>query len=407
MTGSGGSPIYGPEPWRTKRNAVWSHWDLWLCVVALADHHGDLDKLSVAIEGTGQSFWSSTIEAKLSHLDDLRDRLADAGIDAAALAGGTEDDQRIRSKARTKVLKQGLYPRDLTDAMRETPRQRLYERALRGRWPRFPVSPEPFYERLANGLGEGYLPKGATFRLERRIEDARDRLYRKTANDPAGRLAAQRALLTWCFRAMGRCDDSYGVIGELAQEALITYAKLPFKPTGIADQDWCEDLGELLVWEDWGLLHRHETQPFAQIRGALADHAETFLLALAAELRGQRLPLRADQALENVAYLHVAAGRLTRFVQAAAELGSDHWMPIVALAQAALARDRPDIARNVFAAADRPGQQRDYLRERCIELTGSPSTLQQTTAPVLTHHSIAPRTPTSDLSRKPKATMWS
>jgi hypothetical protein len=380
MTGSRDPPIYGPEPWRTKRKAVWSHWDLWFCVVALADHDGDLDKLSVAIEGTGQSFWSSTIEAKLSHLDDLRRRLADAEIDAAALAGGTEDDQRIRSKARTKVLKQGLYPRDLTDAMRKTPRQRLYERALRGRWPRFPVSPEPFYERLANGLGEGHLSKGATFRLERRIEAARDRLQRKTAKDPAARLAAQRALLTWCYGAMGRCDDSYGVIGELAQEALITYAKLPFKPAGIAEEDWCEDLCELLVWEDWGLLHRHETRPFAQIRGALADHAETFLLGLATELRGQRLSYEADQALLNVAYLHVAAGRVTRFAMTASELGSDHWMPIVALAQAAIARGRHDIARDVFAAADRPGQQRDYLRERCIELTGSPPTLQPTNA---------------------------
>ena len=31
-----------------------------------------------------------------------------------------------------------------------------------------------------------------------------------------------------------------------------------------------------------------------------------------------------------------------------------------------------DIARATFAAADRPGMQQRYLRERCIELTGSP-----------------------------------
>ncbi len=100
MTGSRGSPIYGPEPWRAKRKAVWSHWDLWFCVVALADHEGDLDKLAVAIEGTGLSFWSSTIEAKLSQLDDVRRRLAAAGIDPTALAGGAEADQRVLSKRR-------------------------------------------------------------------------------------------------------------------------------------------------------------------------------------------------------------------------------------------------------------------------------------------------------------------
>jgi hypothetical protein len=126
--------------------------------------------------------------------------------------------------------------------------------------------------------------------------------------------------------------------------------------------------------EDWGLLHRQETKPFAQIRGPLADDAEHFLLALADELRSHRLRHQSDQALENVAYLHIAAGRLTSFAPAAAKLGSDRWMPIVALAQAAIARDRHDIARQVFTAADRPRLQRDYLQERCIELTGTPPT---------------------------------
>lgn len=136
--------------------------------------------------------------------------------------------------------------------------------------------------------------------------------------------------------------------------------------------DWCEDLCELLVWEDWGLLHRHETRPFAQIHASLADHAERFLLALADELRGHRLRRQADQALEHIAYLHIAAGRLTSFVPAAAKLGSDRWMPIVALARAAITRGRHDIARDVFAAADQPGLQRNYLHERCTELTGTP-----------------------------------
>lgn len=218
MTGSSDPPIYGPEPWRTKRKAVWSHWDLWFCVVALADHDGDLEKLAVAIEGTGQSFWSSTIEAKLSHLDDLRRRLADAEIDAGALAGGTEDNQRIRSKARTKVLTQGLCPRDLTDAMRETPRQRLYERrcAAAGRASRSPRS-------RSTSVWRPVSVRGICRRVRRSASNAGSKpsatgCSRRPAKDPA----AQRALLTWCYGTMGRCDDSYGVIGELAQEALIT-----------------------------------------------------------------------------------------------------------------------------------------------------------------------------------------
>jgi len=69
----------------------------------------------------------------------------------------------------------------------------------------------------------------------------------------------------------------------------------------------------------------------------------------------------ADEALQSIAHLHIAHGRLTRFTPIAARLGSDHWRPIVAMAEAALARGRDDFAREVFAAADQPGMQQDYL----------------------------------------------
>jgi hypothetical protein len=372
MSGSSKTPIYGPEPWTTTNKTPWSYWDLWFCVVALADHDGDLDALAAAIEKGGRLSGAGTAEAKLSHLDDLRRRMGQAGIDAETLAAGEDADPKLRAKARAKVLKQGLYPRDMTEPMSHTPRQRLYERALRGRWHLFPMSPEPFYERLCNGLGEGFRSKGQTFKLARRLEAAIERIDRTTTDSAAERLAARRALVAWCYRAMERSDDSYGVIGELAREALIGYATLPYEPAGIAGEDWCEDLCELLAWEDWGLLHRDETRPFTQLRGQLAEHAERFMLSLADDLRANRLRYEADKTLQNVAYLHVAAGRLTRFAPVAERLGSDHWMPIVALAKAAINRGREDIARDVFAAADQPGLQRDYLHQQCIELTGTP-----------------------------------
>jgi hypothetical protein len=372
MSGAGKTPIYGPERWMTKHGMTWSHWDLWFCLVALADHDGDLDALAERLEERGRLSGGGTVEAKLSHLDDLKRRMAEADVDARAVAAGEEVESRVLAKARTKALKQGLYPRDMTEPMWHTPRERLYERALRGRWHVFPVSPEPFYERLCNGLGEGFRSKGQTFKLAHRLETASERIDRTTANSASERLGARRALVAWCYRAMERCDDSYGVIGELVRDALLTYATFPYEPAGIAAQDWCEDLCELLAWEDWGLLHRYETRPFAQLRGDLAEHAERFMLSLAEELRAQRLRHEADQTLQNVAYLHIAAGRLTRFAPVAELLGSDHWMPIVALAQAAVSRGRHEIARDVCAATDQPGQQRDYLHQRCIEFTGAP-----------------------------------
>jgi hypothetical protein len=382
MTTSGRTPIYGPERWATRHGMVWSYWDLWFCVVALVDHDGDLDALAEAIEEGGRVSGGGTAEAKLSHLDDLKRRMVAAGTGAETLVAGEDTEPKTRAKARTKVLKQGLYPRDMTEPMWHTPRQRLYERALRGRWHLFPVSPEPFYDRLSSGLGEGFRSKGQTFKLARRLEAAIERMDRTTANSVPNRLAARRALVAWCYRAMERCDDSYGVIGEVGTDALLTYASIDYEPAGIAGEDWCEDLCELLAWENWGLPLHAETRPFAQLRSELAEHAERFMLSLADELRTRRLRYEADQTLQNVAYLHIAAGRLTRFASVAARLGSDHWMPIVALAEAAIKRGRNDIAHEVFAAADQPGLPRDYLRQRSIELTGaSPSPLQPPTSP--------------------------
>jgi len=156
---------------------------------------------------------------------------------------------------------------------------------------------------------------------------------------------------------MERCDDSYGVIGELGTDALLSYATLPDEPAGIAAKDWCEDLCELLAWENWGLLLRAETRPFAQLCGELAAHAEQFMLSPADELRAHRLRYEADQTIANVAYLHIATGRLTRFVPVAQQLGSEPWTPIVTLAEAASKRGRQEIACEVFAAADQPGLQ--------------------------------------------------
>lgn len=364
--------VYGPEPWLTDGDAVWSHWDLWFCQVACLDHGGDLADLADAIAESGRPYGGSDAERKLSHLDDLAARLRAAGLDSAAVAASADGRPALRAKARKKVLEQGLYERDLTDAMRSTARVRLHERALRGRWDRFPASPLPWHERTVNHLGECRLPKKATFSLARRIESLRDRHDRATVGDPAERLAARRALVTYMYETMGRCDDSYGVLGELGTEALVTYARLPHVQKGIAAEDWCKDLCELLAWEQHGLLLDRETVVFEHIHGDLADLAERFLRTLSEELRSQRLDHEADEALQAIAYMHSAHARLTRFASIAKTLGSDHWRPIVTMARTALARGRTDVARATFIAADRPGMHQRYLSERCAELTGSP-----------------------------------
>ena len=79
---------------------------------------------------------SGDVEARLSHLADLRDRLRAAGIDAALLAGADGPDKATVTKARRKVLDQGLEDRAMTPAMRDTPSARLRQRALYGHFHR-------------------------------------------------------------------------------------------------------------------------------------------------------------------------------------------------------------------------------------------------------------------------------
>ena len=100
--------IYGPEWWASRSGVLWSYWDLWFCVVALADHDGDLDALGEAIENQGPTSGAGVVESKLSHLDDLKRRLADAGLDAHTLAAGEQTEPKTRTKARAKVLKREL-----------------------------------------------------------------------------------------------------------------------------------------------------------------------------------------------------------------------------------------------------------------------------------------------------------
>ena len=129
--------VYGPELWRTIAGADWSYWDLWFCVVCLADHGGDWHALDEAIQTADKHHG----EQKWSHLRDLTERLDRAGSRAADLVGTSLREPKLRGKARTKVMKSSLYRRDLTPPMRNPPSAR------RTSWPRpgtaWPPAPAP------------------------------------------------------------------------------------------------------------------------------------------------------------------------------------------------------------------------------------------------------------------------
>jgi hypothetical protein len=309
------------------------------------------------------------VEAKLSHLADLRDRLSSSGIDAAALVAAAEPEKQTAAKARRKVLAQELEDRAMTPAMRDTPAARLHRRALYGHWHRFPINPARWYEKLAGRRPPTYVPKGRTFALTRQLGERLARVDGPRRAE-ADRLAIYRAFHTVGVELAERGDDSYGNIGELRVEAFHTYLGIDWAAAGMAPEHWWQDLCELLVSEVYALTYKHETMAFRHVPAGQADLVERILLGLAGEWRGAYQDYQADEALQLVAWLHIAGRRYSRYASAARHLGSDHWMPIVALAESAAAAGHKELAIEVFRAADQPGMHRDHLRDRCLKLTG-------------------------------------
>lgn len=285
-------------------------WDLWFCVLAAADFGGDLDRLEADLVGRLRSpAWTgvsgSDVESKLSHLADLRVRLAGAGLGAGALdAAGRRPG--VLPRARSKILKKPVQPWSMTAAMVETPRVRLERRARRGHWDSFPVDPAGSYERFRRSVEvRDFIHEDRTFALTRQLWDRLCQLD-DACRGAADRLALFRAFHTAGLELADRADDSYGVVGELRVDAFEAYLDIEWAAAGMPDGAYWQDLCELLVWEPHGLTFVRGSRPLRQATGAHADIVEGILIALAEEHRVVHLDHQADEALNLVASLRVA-----------------------------------------------------------------------------------------------------
>lgn len=365
-------PIFGPEVWAEVDGRPWSYWDRWYCVVCVADFAGDWDALAERLATrSGGLHIASDAESKLSHLDDLAGRLGAAGLGIADLAGDVERAEL--TKARRKVLDQGLSGRDRTSAMRDTPRRRLRARALRGAWREFPVDPADAYERFVAFVDEAdHIGKGGTFELARALDDEIAAAVDAAGGDSARLLASRRAALTAVCEIAHRVDDSYGQIGELGHAAWSAYAATRWRDL-LPEAVYWRDIAQLVAFDDHAHLHRAETVPWRQARAADLLLLRSVVVALAEEYAAARLDYHAQQARVALAWAHLATRSLTRYAEVARDLGAEHWMPVVALAESALRAHRPDVAAAVFDAADQPGAHREHLRRRRNELLNAPA----------------------------------
>lgn len=253
---------YGPESWRTEGDVRWSNWDLWFCVLCVADHGGDWAGLDADITSRHAVLSCEDGTAKWSHLLDLRERLRSAGLSAAELVAEAAADRKVIAKARAKVLKGSLYGRDMTPAMINTPSRRLETRALFGAWPKFPHSPREPYERLAARFNVGhprYEDGWATRDLAYEISGAESELLDAARGEARQSLAVRRAALTIYHQAAESCDDSYGTLGDVAGDALADYVHADWPASGVAPEVFWRDILELCcMLSNYGLLHQRE-----------------------------------------------------------------------------------------------------------------------------------------------------
>jgi hypothetical protein len=366
-------PIYGPERWRELRGVWFTYWDRWLLRLAVAEGDG-LDALVARFEAERRErSWRSSrddAEAKLAQIDDLRARLAKLEVTPQEVLGDQDAaDKNLLRKAQEKLFRQGLFKP--TPAMLDTPRRRLRARAFRGYWPKFPISPATFERELtAHVEEERHHGWKETMRLSRDLDLLVERRGRTLAGD-AERLGFFRAVLTVIVEAMDRVDDSHGTMAETFRDAWKAYLALAWERTGIEPTVYFRDMIELTIWEDYGLIDDLGSV-FATLAPDDSAGLEDVFENLIPELRAGGFDYQEEKALVTRVDFLVARDLRDRFVGAARELGSRAWRPIVEMGKAAMRARDPKLARAVFSAADQPGMQREYLREQCVKITGSP-----------------------------------
>ncbi|AUX31970.1 uncharacterized protein SOCE836_041060 [Sorangium cellulosum] len=285
---------YGPEAWREIDGVAFCHWDRWLLRLALAEPSG-LDAIARELRARAASRRVSgeAAEAMLAQVVDLRARLARlARTPEEVLDAEERASEWLLKKAWKRVWHAG--PNRRTDAMRNTPRLRFLAHALRGNWPRFPVSPARFEPELRRVVGDhAYYDYRATDLVARLLERQIDLLGATAASD-LERMALHRAAMTVIIETMDRVDDSLADMSEVFAASERAYLALARDRAGL--DGILRDLLELAVWEDYGLL-RGVVDFLGALQEEHADLAIRALSGIVAELRRERLDGQLARAL--------------------------------------------------------------------------------------------------------------
>jgi hypothetical protein len=348
-----------------------SYWDLWFALIAARDSAGDLLRLAQQLAGDKLSCWRDSTERKQSHLLDLHRRLTSAGVTVDQIIAAAGDLVRAeRRRAEKFVLKDALRERDWSPAMRETARERGQKAALRGAWPQFPVSPEPFADEIWSKFKRaGFYSENASFGVARKLDRFVERAVKiLNKGQYAEAQALLRGWLTVIIELIEMADDSFGCIGDAFGAGFEAYLDIPLAETGIKESVFFGDLLDFLIWEDYGFTWKRTHGYFRQLTPEQADLCIAHLRQRIGELSASLVNYQSEKALTLLGQVVAERDQFDQFEDLAREMGSRHWERIVQLVDRAMKKRKRDLACQVFEAALTPGPHSDFLQKKYGQL---------------------------------------
>ena len=272
----------------------------------------------------------------MNHVRALRQTLNQGGWAPEQVLTEAEPSflQKQARKARTKVIDMRFQSSEKSPWMIDTPRRQRTERAMRGYWDHFAISPAQYAGLLERQYKtSGYYSEHQSFGLKRKLSAF---LHKHKAGASMLQLVAlYRAFLTVVIEKKGPVDDSFGIIGDLYGEVFDRYIQLDRHEIGMPLPIFLQDLIELILWEDYAFTWKREGPLFAGLASAEVPLVESILRQQWQELGKLELDYHAEKALTLLGSFYMQRRAFEQFVPLAEAMGTRAWERITTMAEMA------------------------------------------------------------------------
>ena len=280
-----------------KNNVSFFYWDLWLSIVIENKCDGELGTLKESLNQTKKQKrnYRTPCEELLSELAAYEKKLKKYQLTPPQILKGITESKLFESdfikqqqrRAVRKILSFNFSPKDKTVAMENTPRKIKSRTAVEGTLHSFWNGVE-FGTEAAEGMPAdysdifrkkfkkvGFYTKHQTFALEEKLQKTLDKLTKKASIFEL--FAIYRGFLTIVIQKTEQIDDSFGNIGQMAEDIFGLYIDLDRTLLATPTEDFYIDILSLMIWEDYGYFDSHYEKFFKELPAADIETVEYIL----------------------------------------------------------------------------------------------------------------------------------